>query len=116
MLLYQYPILTVLLTLELNFSYMVFIVSYRPFNSRKAYVLEIINEVVTLIAVYILCLYAGDVVKNRETKETVGTCEIVLTIFNFLISLLVICFETYQMIRQRYLKRVYDKKIKAMKL
>ena len=116
MTLYKYPVLQVLLTLLLNFWYMVFIATYRPFNSRKAIIIEIINEIVTLVTIYLLCLFTGDVIKDSNTREMIGLVVILLTIFNFLGSTIVSCFEIYHVIRQRYLMRQTEKKIKSMKL
>ena len=82
---------------------MVFIVAYRPFKSKKKFILELVNEIVTLIAIYLLLLYAGDYIQDVDTKEGLGNFMIVLTLLNFLASVIDACYAVCQTIRQRYL-------------
>ena len=70
---------------------------------------------VTVIAIYLLCLYAGDFIQDLDTRDGLGNFMIVLTLLNFLTSVIDASVAVYLTIRQRYLKRQTEKKIKAMK-
>ena len=56
----NFPVLQTLSLLEMNLVYLAFIIKYKPFVTRKEFTLQMINEFVTMMAVYFLCLYAGD--------------------------------------------------------
>ena len=110
--LWNFPVLQILLTLILNLFYLIFIVTYKPFNSTKEFVVEFINEQVTVISIYLLCLYAGDYIQDPQTKDHVGLAMVTITVLNFLMNLLVVFHSMYHETRARCIKRAATKKFK----
>ena len=108
----NFPVLQTLCLLEMNLLYLAFILKHRPFSTRKELKLQFINEFVTMMAIYFLCLYAGDFIQNQNVKEGLGRSMVVMVLINFFIAIIVISFDSYKSIRQKCIKRKTDQKIK----
>ena len=59
----------------------------------------------TVIVIYLLFLFAGDYIQDADTKGGLGNFMIILTVLNFLTSVIDASVAVYLTIRQRYLKR-----------
>ena len=73
--------------------------------------MQIFNELVTMLAVYFLCLYAGDLIQDNNMKEGLGRSMVVMVLFNFFVTIIVASFGCCYAIRQKCNKRKNDNKI-----
>ena len=91
--LYDYPVAQVIICILITLIYLVYVMSYEVFYARNERTIEIINELVTLITLYILMCFTDQFVSKAETRLYIGFVLIGITGCNFLINLVPLLFK-----------------------
>lgn len=103
---YLWPIIQVISTLFMQLAYMVFITNFTIYDSPSKQCIELINEWVVLVTIYILSLLAGDYITDPDLREDIGIALISLTGINFFVN-----FVPHGVHLVRYLKLVYKRRL-----
>ena len=106
---YNYPVIQVIFSLILNQSYASFILAYQVYQSKRVLFFEVANEVVIILTIYFLMMYAGFFITDAKTRNQLGKPMIYLTIANFSVNLLPFLYDIgrtlWLKLRRFYIRR-----------
>lgn len=102
-------------SLILNLSYASFILAYQVYQSKRVLFFEVANEVVTILTIYFLMMYAGFFITDADTRSQLGKPMIYLTIANFSVNLLPFLYDIgrtlWLKLRRFYIRRKHEQMI-----
>ena len=102
---YNFPILQVILSLQLNLIYLCILLAFKVNKNPRARIQQIINECSIIITIYILSGFLGEVIQTAEGRELHGYFLIAFTLLNFLLNLIPVAFDVIEYIK-RFCKRM----------
>ena len=89
---YDSPILQIVLSLNLNLAYTLFIIGYKVTEDRSVRLREILNEIYIIGTIIFLSLFLGEFIADGERRENYGLILIGFTSFAFSANILTALF------------------------
>ena len=110
--LYSQPVMQVLSSVLLNIYNLVLIIHYRPYVSKQDQVSESLNSVASLLVLYCLMLFCGQLVGDKKALSDFGDLLIAISVTNLVVNVLPILRQLLKFLHQKFIRKAYRKLLK----
>lgn len=107
--LYYQPVMQVLSSMTLNMFNLVIIIHYRPYVSKQDQISESLNSIASLLVLYCLTLFCGQLVGDKKALSDFGDLLIAISVTNLVINVLPLIYRLLKFLHQKYTRKAYRK-------
>ena len=102
----------VLLSVVLNVFNLVLLIHYRPYLERQDQISETLNSAASLLVLYCLMLFSGQLVGDKKTLSDFGDLLIAISIGNLILNVLPLLWQLLKSMHKRCLLKLYRRVVK----